>query len=115
MVMMATDRAWTAAGVAPALAVTVAAVLGQPGCGATATSHGGKRGGRQRGGRATGGQTATVTLCNFHGKFGDAAKKCVPNCSRWNEERPREAARVFHVEEALDGEDTAVGTASENS
>ena len=58
----------------------------------------------------------TITLCNFHRKFGNSARKCVPGCSRWSEDRPRDTlARVFHVKEALDGEDTQDDTASGNA
>ena len=57
----------------------------------------------------------TEVLCSFHRKFGDGARKCALACARWSEERPRDppAAWVFHVEEALDGENSCVG-ASEN-
>ena len=56
----------------------------------------------------------TITLCTFHRKFGDSTRKCAPACSRWNEDRSPAAARVFQVEEALDGEDANVGTALGN-
>ena len=104
-VIAAADKAWMAS--APSTSVSVSVVSGQP-------PRGGRRGGRQQGTRATGQATATLTLCRFHQRFGDSAKKCAPACSRWREHRPREAARVFHVEETLDGEDSNVGTASGN-
>ena len=114
-VATAADRAWMAssAGSAPTAAVTAVT--------STATQKGNKRGGRQKGARASGIPTSTVTICSFHKKFGDAARRCTPACSRWGKERPREpprseaqAARVYQVEEAVDGEDANVGTASEN-
>ena len=87
---------------------------------ASTPARGGRRGGRQRGpqhrgSKFSGGQTTTVTstpLCTFHRKFRDAARWCAPACSRWGEDRPRngQTARVFQVEEALDGEDEQVGT-----
>ena len=86
--------------------VAVSAVSGS----APSRPRQGGRDGRQQGVRTTP-QTATVTLCTFHRKFGDAARKCAPACSRWGENRPRNSrARVFQVEEALDGEDSAIGT-----
>ena len=108
-VVRAADKAWMASsGDAPTS--TVAAVSTAP------VARGNKRGGRQRGGQARAPQMTSLTLCGFHKRFGDAARKCIQGCSRWGEERRREtqAARVQHVEEALDGEDEAVGTASEN-
>ena len=48
-------------------------------------------------------QTTTLTLCNFHKKFGDAARKLPPACSRWGEERSRnsQATKVFHIGKTL--------------
>ena len=107
------DKAWTAAnsGTTP---VAVSAVSGPP----QAPPRGGKCGGCQRGIRSAGSQptTTTLTLCAFHKKFGDAARKCTSACSRWSEVRPRESqpTRVFQIEEALDGEDSQEDTASGN-
>ena len=94
VVIAEADRAWTAA--APSAAVSVSAVTGPP--------SRGKRVGHYQGRRPTGPQMTTLTLCVFHKKFGNSARKCAPGCSRWNEERPRES-RVNQVEESLDGED----------
>ena len=115
MVVKAADKAWTAASASPAAhsaASTVTAVTE----GTVPTARGSKRGGRQRGARPSG-QMTTLTLCNFHKRFGNAAKRCMQGCSRWGEERPRGApsARVFHVEDALDGEDEGVGAAWKTS
>ena len=102
----AADQAWTdAKSQGTAVVLAVSGPLAWSAC----------RGGRnrcQRGSRATG-QTTALNLCAFHKKFGDSARKCVPACSRWGEQRPSElaAAQVFQVEEALDGEDEHVGTA----
>ena len=79
-VVQAADRAWTAAAVtvnAPSAAASVSAIVGPP-----PATRGRKRGGRQRGGRAAG-QVATLAMCSFHRKFGDAARKCPQDCSRW--------------------------------
>ena len=113
-VIAAADRAWTAA--APGSATAVSAITG-PAVSVSAisgpSSRGGRHGGKQRAGRPTGAQLTTVTLRVFHKKFGNAARKCVPGCSRWNEDRPREI-RVFQIEEPLDGEDAQEDTASGN-
>ena len=85
-VVAAADRAWTAAAAAPATPLLVSAVSGQ------ASRQGGRRGGHQQGNRSTGGQTTTITLCTFHRKFGDSARKCTPGCSWWNEDRSPAAA-----------------------
>ena len=109
----AADEAWTVAKASKTGTVTVAAVARPQG------SRRGAHGGRQRGGQSrpsgSGGQMKTEALCGFHRKSGDGACRCAPACSRWSEERQREApaARVFQVEEALDGEDSSVGV-SEN-
>ena len=111
-VVKAADRTWTAAA-ANAPTSMVSAVV-QPSA-QQKSARCGRRGGRQRGGGSASGRTTTLTLCDFHKKFGDAARRCAPNCSRWGEERPRgPPARVFHVEEDLDGDDSQVGTALEN-
>ena len=103
IVVEAADHVWTAAAKSPTASVSaISRPQGPP-------TRGGKRGGRQRGARAAAsGQVQNVNLCSFHRKFGDAARKCATGCSRWCKDRPRDsqAARVFHVEEALDGEDT---------
>ena len=114
-VATAADRAWMAASAAPTTTVAVSAVASAI---PTGRGKGSKRVGRQRGARSSDSQitTSTLTLCSFHKKYGDAARRCTPACSRWGEARPREAqpARVFQVEEALDDEDANVGAASEN-
>ena len=114
-VSTAADRAWTAVAAAPANTAVVSAVSSAAPA-FPARGRGGKRGGCQRGARSSGILMSTLTLCSFHKKFGNAARCCTPACSRWGDERPREGqpARVFQVEEALDGEDVNVGTASEN-
>ena len=101
-VLSAADKAWTSASSAPQSTAAVATISGQP-----SVSRRGGRGGRQRGGRSAS-LLKSVVLCVFHQKFGNAAKKCTPGCSRWTENRPRDAqsAQVFRVEEDLDGEDT---------
>ena len=102
------DRAWTDAR-ALATNAMVAAVSGPP----SSQARKGARGGRQRGFRPQAmGQTTALNLCSYHKKFGDSAKKCVPACSRWGDHRSRESqAQVFHVQEALDGEDELLGAA----
>ena len=109
-VVAAADKAWTASkSTSRSSAAIVSAIAGVP---ASANRRGGC-GGRQKNTHQPA-QLTNLSLCSFHKKFGDAARKCVTGCSRWNEFRPREAAHVFQVEEALDGEDSNVGTASEN-
>ena len=115
-VITAAQKAWTASAASMQQEATVSAVSGP----STSSSRRGGRGGRQRGnggqrGSRSGGQITTVALCSFHKKYGDSARRCSPGCGRWNEDRHREtpAARVFSVEEALDGEDSHVGE-SEN-
>ena len=108
----AADEAWTVSEASKLGAATVSSVSRQQG------SKRGARGGRQHvnqcGTSGSGGQVKTEALCAFHRKFGDAARKCAPACSRWGEEKLRDTpARVFQVEEALDGEDSSVGV-SEN-
>ena len=91
----AADRAWalnsaerTVAAVAPAFSQTHRARGGaQQGRG---TRHRGKQSGRQETSRS-------VVLCPFHLKWGDAARRCLPSCSRWE---PRGQQQVFQVEEA---------------
>ena len=110
-IMMAADKAWTAAvasGMSTSMsAASVAAIT-------RTSSSAGRRGRCQRGSRSAS-QTTTLTLCSFHKKFGDATRKCAPGCSHWSEDRPHDtpATSVFHGEESLDGEDANVGTASE--
>ena len=116
-VVAAADRAWMAssASASPTAPATVSAISGpSPPRGGGRNSRGG-RGDRHRGTRPAG-QIEAVQLCHFHQKFGDAARKCAQGCSRWNEPRPRDppAPQVFQVEEELDGEDSHIGTASEN-
>ena len=91
---------------------TVAAISGPK----TTTARRG-RGRRQRGGRApaSGGQIKTLSLCSFHQRFGDSAKKCSPGCARWGEKGAKEEVKVFHVEEGLDGEDEQEDTAQGNA
>ena len=113
-VVKAADKAWTAASTASSAcstSVMVAAVSNN----SANPSRGGKRKGPQLGTRASA-QMTNLTLCNFHKRFGDAARKCAQGCSRWGEFRSRDApaSRVFQVEGALDGEDELVGAASEN-
>ena len=111
VVVDATDKAWTAAASAEAQTASVFAISGPPG----PAGRGSKRGGCQRGFR-TSGQVINQNLCSLHRKFRDLVKKCVSGCSRWGEERQRDspAARMFHLEEALDGEDAQGDTASGN-
>ena len=112
-VVRAADKAWTAAASKGTLSsARVAAVSRGPG----PSSRGNKRGRRQRGAQHRAPQMTNLTLCSFHKKFGDTARKCAQGCSRWGEERQRDSqpARVFQVEETLDGEDELVGVASEN-
>ena len=118
-VMAAADRALTAASTsdpAGSTAVSVSAISGPPKSSrGSARSGRGGRGSRQHGIRPSN-RVESVALCHFHRKFGDAARKCAQGCSRWNEQRPRDppAPQVFQVEEELDGEDSHIGTASEN-
>ena len=81
-VMEAADEVWAAAAAATPATATVSAVSNnQPG--RTGNPRRGGRGGRQRGSGASGqASMTTFTLCNFHKKFGDAARKCAPTCSR---------------------------------
>ena len=75
----------------------------------------GRFGGQHKGPRPSG-KMSTLTLCHFHKKFGNSARRCAPGCSRWGEDRPRNnpTTRVFQVEQDLDGEDAGIGAASEN-
>ena len=109
-VAVAADRALTASSSASASTVAVVAPRVAT---VSVSTKGGRRGGRQRGGKTSGGQTTMVALCDFHKKFGDAARRCVPACSRWNEDWPRDnpASRVLQVTDALDGEDADIGSA----
>ena len=113
-VITVANRAWTASSSTNEQSASVAAVSAPQGAGSRRGARG-SRGGRQRGAKQSGGQTRTVTLCHFHLKFGDAAKRCAPSCSRFNENRTRDsqAPQVFQVEE-LDGEDAQEDTASGN-
>ena len=113
-VITAANKAWTSAAASSNnLAASVAAVSAPQYSSARRGSRGG-RGGLQRGARA-GPQMTTLTLCSYHKKFGDGARKCAPGCGRWDDFRSRNvpATQVFNVEEALDGEDSHVGE-SEN-
>ena len=86
-VIMAANKAWTAslAGDSPAASVSVVSKQATPPA-RHGGGRGGGRGGCQRGSRVgTVGQMTTLTLCSFHKKFGDAARKCAQGCSRWNE------------------------------
>ena len=120
-VITAANKAWTAAAATDSQAASVSVVSRQSAASVSAVAkkstpfpRRGGRGGRQgqRGSRS-GAQMSTLTLCSFHKKFGDSARRCASGCSRWGEERPRET-QVFHVEESLDGEDTQQDTASGN-
>ena len=115
-VAQAADKAWTAAAGAGQAPVSVSAVSTPQVQTAKRAFKGAKRGGRQPGTIRASGQIANVALCSFHRKFGDAARKCANGCSRWGEDRTRDAptARVLQVQEALDGEDAQEDTASEN-
>ena len=105
----AANDAWTTASASPTgpstAAVSVAAVS------STQSHRRGGRGGHQRGSHSSG-PTRTLQLCNFHIKFGDAAKKCSLSCARWGDQaRTRDLpTQVFQVEEALDGEDDDIGS-----
>ena len=84
--MMAADKAWTAAaasGTSTSMSAASVAVITRT------SSSAGRRGGRQQGSRSAS-QTTTLTLCSFHKKFGDAARKYAPGCSCWSEDRPRD-------------------------
>ena len=78
----AADAAWTAATEVSGSSATasVSAVAGAPVQPSSAKRAG--CGGRQNSQRSPG-QAKTVTLCNYHLKFGDKAKKCTTTCSRW--------------------------------
>ena len=107
VVLEAADRAWKASAAYPdQTPAVVSAVSGTSNSASRQGAHG--SGGRQHGNRTTG-QTKSVQLCYFHLKFGNAARRRVPSCSRNGEfNRSRDSAQVFQVEEALDGEDTDV-------
>ena len=109
MVMLVADSAWKAAAANQAASMTTASVSAIAGSSAEASKRGGQGASRQRGNRS-GGQTKTGKLCHFHWKFGDSARKCSPDCTRWNEQNHVRDAKVFQVEEALDGEDTNIGS-----
>ena len=118
-VIAAAYKAWTSAKASGAAAASVSAVSSANAGQFKSTASGSWRGGRgagQRGSRNSGPATTTMTLCNFHKRFGDGARKCVPACSRWSEYRSRDsqAPKVFQVEEVLDGEDTGVDIESGN-
>ena len=82
VLLQAAERASKAAVPTQRTALPAAAVSAVSSTPATAgTSRRGGRGGRQRGSRS-GGQTKSVQLCHFHLRFGDAAKRCTPACSR---------------------------------
>ena len=61
---------------------------------------------RGRGPRSCIKESKTLTLCPFHVKWGDAARRCLPSCSQWASRAPQQ---VFQIEEASDD-----NTASEN-
>ena len=113
-VVAAADKAWTAAS-APAYDSATVSVISGPSNSSPQRGRCGNHSGRQRGSRPSG-QIESLSLCHFHKKFGDSARKCAQGCSLWSKNRPRDtpATRVFHVEEALDGEGTNVGALSEN-
>ena len=107
--MAAANKAWTASATETATPASVSAVSAPPPASARRTT----RGGCQRGPPRSPGQIKSVALCTYHIKFGNAAKRCVPSCSRWgdqNRQQDAATAKVFQVEEALDGEDTAIGS-----
>ena len=68
------------------------------------------RAGRQQPGKSGGKDCKNITLCRFHVKWGDAAKRCLPACSRWEQKYQQWLQQVFQVEE-LDAEENP---ASEN-
>ena len=117
-VVAAADKAWTAASASTYDPATVSAISGRLTSSTRGSGRGRRsgRGGRQRGSRSSC-QIESLALCHFHKKFGDSARKCAQGCSRWSENRPLEAStpQVFHMEETLDGEDSLIGTASENA
>ena len=93
------DRAWARDSTAES---GVAAVTHQPpgaginpGSGPAAGSVSRGRGRRPRGGRQPRQESRSVTLCPFHIKWGDSARRCLPTCSRWD---PAARQQVFHVE-----------------
>ena len=114
-VIAAADKAWTASKSSAGTSTALVSAVSGSNTGAPVRGAKQGRGRRQQGQRSVM-KTTTVTLCTFHKKYGDAARRCTPACSRWNEQRPRDAppARVFQVEEALDGEDAQEDTASGN-
>ena len=100
----AAEDAWaTEAASSSTSAAAVAVVSAAP------ANRRGARGGKQRGARSAG-QARMFTLCYFHHKFGNEAKKCSPACARWREYNRTRETQVFQVEEALDGEDADVGS-----
>ena len=123
-VITAANKAWTAAAATNSPAASVSAVSAPQSTSSRRGARGGRggRGGRQRGARsgpqdsrASGPHMTTLTLCDYHKKFGDSAKRCAQGCSRWSEDCAKNvpATQVFSVEESLDGEDSHVGE-SEN-
>ena len=119
-VIVGADKAWTSSKNSGSATASVSAVSSMALAAPRTQSSGTRRGGcgaGHRGSRNSAPTTTTLTLCGFNKRFGDGARKCVPACSRWGEDRARDtpATRVFHVEEELDGEDSGVGTASGNA
>ena len=112
-VTTAANKAWTSAAVPNNSEASVSAISAPQSSSARCGGREG-RGGRQRGARS-GPRMTTLTMCSYHKKFGDSAKKCAPGCGRWDPDRFRDMqeAQVFSVEESLDGEDSHVGE-SEN-
>ena len=116
----AADKAWALAAnngaTVAAVSATTAPVppdsigvpvgTGHPIAAVTAGAPARGRGSRQRGNRQVRPESRAVVLCPFHVKWGDAARRCLPTCSRWQARAPQQ---VFQVEEAMP--DT---TASEN-
>ena len=119
-VMAAADRAWTAASTSdPAEPVTasVSAISGTPPPSTRGGGRGGRgaRGSRQRGSRPSG-QIDTVALCHYHKNSAMPPKNVLPGVPAGMSPTltTHPLRHVFQVEEALDSEDSLIGTASEN-
>ena len=78
----------------PVMLTTVAAVAAASSCGLGQRPQG-NHSGRQ--------ECKSMILFPFHAKWGDAARRCLPSCSRW-EPHPRQ---VFQIEESTRDEYTA--------
>ena len=89
----AADKAWAMSVGDAAVSAVGAAASGQR------SATGGGRGGRQRTPRPPKQDCKAVVLCHYHVKWGDAAKKCSPACSRWDPRVFKQQQQVFHVEQ----------------